>query len=328
MTIEPAPALRVVPAAEAETIRQAGAALRQGLLVGVPTETVYGLAGDATSAQAVARIYAAKGRPNFNPLIVHVGSLAEADRHGSFSPALLKLAERFWPGPLTLVMPVKLESPVAELARAGLPTIALRLPSHPVMRAIITEAGLPLAAPSANRSGHVTATQAAHVAEDLGEALALIVDAGPSALGLESTILGEFDGVVTLLRAGALVREDIEDAVRQKLVVADHRADRPLSPGMLASHYAPSARLRLEAEEPEAGEAYLAFGRLPPNLPASTFCLNLSPQGDMVEAAANLFSHLRSLDARGPQAIAVAPIPHHGLGEAINDRLARAARGR
>ena len=302
--------------------------LRDGGLIGLPTETVYGLAGDATSSQAIARIYAAKARPTFNPLIVHVGSLDEARCHGVFSSAMERLARHFWPGPLTLVMPARADSPVAELARAGLPTIALRVPGHPVARAVLARAGLPLAAPSANRSGHVTATAARHVALDLGGAVRLILDDGAGSIGLESTILAEIEGKIRQLRAGALAREAIAAILGDQVEVAASGVSGPAAPGMLAKHYAPAKPLRLEAAFPRADEAFLGFGPLPPALSSLSHACSLSPTGDLTEAAANLFAFLRMLDGGQGSGIAVAPIPHEGLGEAINDRLARAALGR
>ena len=310
-------------------IEQAALALRAGHLIGLPTETVYGLAADATSPQAIAKIYAAKGRPHFNPLIVHVDNLEDAARHGVFSSPMMQLATRFWPGPLTLVVPVRPDSPVAELARAGLSTIALRVPAHPVARAVIKAAGVPLAAPSANRSGHVTATTAAHVLEDIGEAVALILDAGSCQLGLESTILGEDKERIFLLRSGSLERAAIESVIGRPLFMATATKGEVLAPGMLIKHYAPASALRLEAIEAEPGEAVLDFGPTAmAGIDSARLALNLSAKGDMVEAAANLFSHLRHLDGIKAKSIAVAPIPMLGLGEAINDRLARAAAGR
>jgi L-threonylcarbamoyladenylate synthase len=298
-------------------VERAAAVLRAGGLVIFPTETVYGVGCDATNPEAVARLYAAKGRPQFNPLIAHVPDLAAAEREARLHPRARALAERFWPGPLSLVLPRRPESSVAELACAGLATIALRAPSHPVARALIAAFGRPIVAPSANRSGRVSATTATHAAEDLGAAAGAVLDAGASPIGLESTIVSVDDrGSATLLRVGAVTREQIE-AVTGPLAQAGGSIE---APGMLASHYAPRARLRLDAEAPRAGEAYLAFGA---SAPAGG--LTLSVKGDLVEAAANLYAHLRALDATGAQVIAVAPIPAQGLGEAIRDRLARAA---
>jgi L-threonylcarbamoyladenylate synthase len=300
-------------------------ALRRGDLVGLPTETVYGLAADATEGRAVAAIYAAKARPRFNPLIVHVSGSKEAQAHGVFGQDARALAHAFWPGPLTLVVPFRAGSPVADLARAGLGTIALRAPAHPTARAVLAAFGKPLAAPSANRSGHVSATDAEHVAEDLGDAVSVVLDAGPSPIGLESTIVALDGDGAALLRPGAVARADVERALGRRLAGPD-AAGAPRAPGMLERHYAPAAPLRLDATEVRPGEALLAFGRALP--PGVTRRLNLSPTGDLAEAAANLFAHLRALDALRPAAIAVMPIPGPGLGEAIRDRLARAAKGR
>lgn len=299
------------------SIARAADILRAGGLVVFPTETVYGLGCDAANGRAVAKVYAAKGRPRFNPLIVHLRDLEEAHAHAALHPKAAALAERFWPGALSIVAPRRGASPVAELACAGLGTIALRAPSHPMARALLDAFAGPIAAPSANRSGHVSATAPAHVAEDLGGRVDLILDGGASPIGLESTIVGvDADGRATLLRAGAIARADIE-AITGPLAAALAGVE---APGMLESHYAPRARLRLDADAGRAGEAYLAFGA-----PAPAGGLTLSARGDLVEAAANLYAHLRALDAAGAEAIAVAPIPAEGLGEAIRDRLQRAA---
>ncbi len=324
MPDDPSIARTPVPA-DATSIAQAGALLAAGGLVAVPTETVYGLAADATDAAAVARIFAAKGRPRFNPLIVHVASAQAAATHGVFSQTARALAESFWPGPLTLVLRRRVESPIADLVTAGLETLALRVPAHPVMRDVIEAAGRPLAAPSANISGHVSPTRAAHVAESLEDAVDLILDGGPCAVGLESTVIAVDGSNATLLRAGGLARNVIEPVIGP-LNMPDAEGAAPRSPGQLARHYAPRARLRLAADRPAPGEAYLAFGPTVPENDAPA--LNLSETGDMGEAATNLFAHLRALDAEGTERIAVAPIPETGLGEAINDRLRRAALGR
>jgi L-threonylcarbamoyladenylate synthase len=299
-------------------IARAAEILRAGGLVAFPTETVYGLGADATNPTAVARIFEAKGRPRFNPLISHILGLNEAEQHAHLHANARALAERFWPGPLTLVAPRRADSTVAELACAGLATIALRAPSHPMARDLIAAFGKPIVAPSANRSGHVSATTAQHVADDLGDRVALVLDGGPTPIGLESTIVAiANDGRATLLRSGAVARTDIE-SITGPLAAPQHGAVE--SPGMLESHYAPRARLRLDAEAPREGEAYLAFGA-----PAPPHGLTLSATGDLIEAAANLYAHLRTLDAAGATTIAIAPIPSHGLGEAIRDRLTRAA---
>jgi L-threonylcarbamoyladenylate synthase len=304
--------------------------LRAGGLVAFPTETVYGLGADATNAEAVARLYEAKGRPSFNPLIAHVSDAAAARALAHFNAAAERLADAFWPGPLTLVLPRRADCPVADLATAGLDSIAVRVPSHRVARAILAAVGRPLVAPSANRSGHVSPTTAQHVLADLRGRIELIVDGGQTPMGLESTIVACLDTTM-LLRPGALPRTELERVVRlseptQTAGATGHDDPAPLAPGQLASHYAPRARLRLNAKNVEAGEALLAFGPLAAeSVDRAALVLNLSARGDLIEAAANLFSHLRALDAAGTAAIAVMPVPHAGLGEAINDRLARAA---
>lgn len=318
------PATRLLPA-DATAIGEAARCLAAGGLVAFPTETVYGLGADATSGPAIARLYAAKGRPTFNPLIAHVTDIPSARALALFDPAAERLAAAFWPGPLTLVLPKADTCPVAELATAGLDSIAVRLPDHPVARQVVADLGRPVVAPSANRSGHVSPTTAAHVMADLRGRIDLILDGGPATVGVESTIVACL-GEPTLLRPGGLPRAEIERVLGSPLADAPPGAlaeDAPLAPGMLASHYAPRAKLRLDATAVQPGEALLAFGPTPPPRVART--LNLSPSGDLVEAAANLFSHLRALDAAGVTTIAVMPVPHDGLGEAINDRLQRAA---
>jgi L-threonylcarbamoyladenylate synthase len=310
----------------------AARALREGGLVAFPTETVYGLGADATNAAAIARLYQAKGRPAFNPLIAHVGDLEAARRIGRFDAAALRLAEAFWPGPLTLVLPKSADCAVADLATAGLETVAIRIPAHRVARDILRAFGGPVVAPSANLSGHVSPTIAAHVQSDLDGRIDLIVDGGAVAVGVESTIVGIFD-VPMLLRPGGLPRADIERVLGRALAQppedADSDSGQPLAPGMLASHYAPRTRVRLNAIRLEPGEALLAFGLgAISGIDEAAAVLNLSARGDLDEAAANLFGHLRALDAKGAQMIAVMPIPDDGLGEAINDRLRRAAVGR
>ncbi len=314
------------PARRGPGLREAAAALRRGALVGMPTETVYGLAADASSGAAVAAIYAAKGRPRFNPLIVHVPSLAAAQELAVFDAAATALAGAFWPGSLTLVLPRRPEAAIADIATAGLPTVALRLPAHPVTRALLEEAGVPVAAPSANRSGHVSATLAAHVLDDLGDALAVLLDAGPSPLGLESTIVAPGPSGVVLLRPGAVPRQAIAAVLGGPLGgLPAEDAAAPVSPGMLASHYAPSVPLRLGSDAVRPGESLLAFGPdLPPGAAKAVAIENLSPAGDVTEAAIRLFAALRNLDSAGAP-IAAMPIPAEGLGEAINDRLRRAA---
>jgi L-threonylcarbamoyladenylate synthase len=318
---------RIVQASFVATV-EAERILAGGGLVAFPTETVYGLGADATSGTAVARLYAAKGRPKFNPLIAHVFDLAAAERIAEFDAAAERLAAAFWPGPLTLVLKKRASCPVSELATAGLDSIAVRVPSHEVARAILKRLGRPVVAPSANRSGHVSPTTAQHVLDDLGGLVELIVDGGPTPVGVESTIVACLDRPM-LLRPGGLPREQIEAALGAPLEAAPPDSvdpEAPLAPGMMESHYAPRAKLRLRADRVNEGEALLAFGpRLPPGAEHASMVLNLSPGGDLVEAAANLFSDLRTLDRSDVAMIAVMPVPDEGLGEAINDRLARAA---
>ena len=297
-------------------VLRAAAIIQSGGLIAFPTETVYGLGADATNNLAVAKIYEAKGRPQFNPLIAHVGDVEEAFALAAFNADALKLAARFWPGPLTLVLPRRAGCPVSMLASAGLPSLALRVPQHPLALELLRAVSRPIVAPSANPSGKISPTTAAHVRERLGDKVDLILDGGPCAVGLESTIVSLLDDTPRLLRAGGLARGEIEDALGVELLAPSAG---PLhAPGQLESHYAPQARLRLNAVEWEKGEARLGFG-------AMDAPLNLSPRGDVVEAAANLFAMLHTLDAEGAATIAVAPIPMRGLGEAINDRLKRAA---
>ncbi|MBI5131039.1 MAG: threonylcarbamoyl-AMP synthase [Rhodopseudomonas palustris] len=302
--------------------------LRGGGLIGFPTETVYGLGADAANPAAVARLYAAKGRPSFNPLIAHVATLDAARSIARFDAIALKLAEAFWPGPLTLVLPKASGCTVCDLATAGLDSVAVRIPAHPVAQAILRAFGGAVVAPSANRSGHVSPTTAAHVRADLDGRIDLIVDGGPVEVGVESTIVGCLDAP-RLLRPGGVLREAIERVLGFALAepasaLAGNAA--PLAPGMLASHYAPGAQVRLDAEDVDPGEALLAFGPVElPGAERAAAIRNLSAAGDLAEAAANLFGALRDLDASGARAIAVMPIPPHGLGEAINDRLRRAA---
>jgi L-threonylcarbamoyladenylate synthase len=322
---------QILPAGAPATAA-AARTLAEGGLVGFPTETVYGLGADATNPQAVARLYQAKGRPSFNPLIAHVGDLAAARKIAHFDAQAARLAEAFWPGPLTLVLPKAVGCAVADLATAGLDTVAIRIPAHPVAREILRAFGGPVVAPSANLSGHVSPTTAAHVESDLAGRIDLIVDGGPVEVGVESTIVGCFETPM-LLRPGGLPREAIERVLGRALASVPEtmvgEAAAPLAPGMLASHYAPRTPVRLEARNIEPGEALLAFG--PTALAGSETAIavmNLSPRGDLAEAAANLFGYLRSLDTNGAHGIAVMPVPDHGLGEAINDRLRRAAIGR
>jgi L-threonylcarbamoyladenylate synthase len=323
MNAEPGTRLLKADGASTET---AAAALRHGGLVAFATETVYGLGADAGNGEAIARLYAAKGRPAFNPLIAHVADLDAARRIAEFTADAEKLAKAFWPGPLTLVLPKRPGGAVADLALAGLDTVAVRVPAHPVALALLKAFGGPVVAPSANRSGHVSPTDAAHVMADLRGSIDLVIDGGPCEVGVESTIVS-LVGEPTLLRPGGLSRDDIERVLGRPLAApatpnTTSQATEIIAPGMLASHYAPRARLRLGAKAPRDGEALLAFGPAP-DFSGTTF--NLSPRGDLIEAAANLFSHLRALDNSGARSIAVMSVPHEGLGEAINDRLRRAA---
>jgi L-threonylcarbamoyladenylate synthase len=324
-----APLTTRVSRADAAAVGDAVHCLKAGGLVAFPTETVYGLGADATNSRAIARIYDAKGRPRFNPLIAHVTNAAAAIAMARFNADAATLADAFWPGPLTLVLPKSTDCPVAELATAGLDSIAVRVPRHDVAQKILAAFGKPIVAPSANRSGHVSPTTAGHVLADLRGRIELIVDGGATPVGVESTIVACLDEP-TLLRPGGVPREAIEKALNRPLATAPVESstedEAPLAPGMSASHYAPHTPLRLEAQRVEPGEALLAFG--PAHVEGAAdakITLNLSPSGDLIEAAANLFSYLRALDGANAQAIAVMPIPHEGLGEAINDRLARAA---
>jgi L-threonylcarbamoyladenylate synthase len=311
----------VAPATK-ESIDRAAEALARGEIVAFPTETVYGLGANALDASAVAKVFAAKDRPRFNPLIVHVLGLDEAEAYAVVNDTARKLFRSFWPGPLSLVLPRKRGCAIADLVSAGLDSIALRAPSDPIACDFLKAAKLPIAAPSANRSGHISPTTAAHVEAELGDLPALILDGGPCTLGLESTVLGIDSDKVTLLRLGALAREEIETVLGRPLATAD-ASGQVTSPGQFPVHYAPNTPLRLDALTPHKGEAFLAFGPYAPLYAGPS--INLSPRGDLNEAAANFFASLRRLDAAGADAIAVMPIPNQGLGEAINDRLQRAA---
>ncbi len=288
-------------------IAKAARLIDKGLPVAVPTETVYGLAADATSGAAVARVYEAKGRPGFNPLIVHVRDLAQAERIARLDDAARALAERHWPGPLTLVLPLREDAGIASLVTAGLPTVAIRAPAHPAMRAVIEAAGRPLAAPSANASGRISPTRAEHVLASLGGRIPLILDGGPTKHGLESTIVAVSEGGLRLLRPGPI-----------DLGLETDSSGKIEAPGQLASHYAPTKPLRLEAESARQDEWLIGFGAVKGDA-------SLSSSGDLVEAAAALFDCLHEAEASAKPAIAIAPIPNHGLGAAINDRLRRAA---
>jgi L-threonylcarbamoyladenylate synthase len=296
----------------------AAEALAAGGLVILPTETVYGLAAAAADPAAVARLYEAKGRPRFNPLIAHVTDLAMASRVARLDDRARRLAEAFWPGPLTLVAPIVGSDLVCDLARAGLDTVAVRAPAHPLARAVIAAFGLPIVAPSANKSGRPSPTTFADAVAETGAAAEIALDGGACAIGLESTVVSLLDGPPRLLRPGAVTRAEIEALVGP---LAEAEADAARSPGRLARHYAPAAPMRLDVEAPAPGEAFLAFGAAPDG----PMIFNLSPAGDLREAAARLFSALRAADALEPTAIAVAPIPEAGLGEAVHDRLRRAA---
>jgi L-threonylcarbamoyladenylate synthase len=297
-------------------IEQAARLIREGLPVAVPTETVYGLAADATNAEAAARIYAAKGRPSFNPLIVHVGDLAQAERIGVFGEAARAVAQAYWPGAVTLVVPLREGSGLASAVTAGLETVALRCPSHEVMQALLAAAGRPLAAPSANASGGVSPTSAGHVLKTLGGRIPLIIDGGNTPLGLESTIVRVEGDALTLLRPGPVAFDDIAAVARLRGETAF--SGRIEAPGQLESHYAPAKPLRLNAEQAEPGEWLIGFGSIAGDD-------TLSASADLAEAASKLFEALHRADAQGRPRIAVAPIPERGIGVAINDRLRRAA---
>jgi L-threonylcarbamoyladenylate synthase len=305
----------VVPADDA-AITAAAQLLHAGEIVAIPTETVYGLAADAQNAEAVAHIYAAKGRPDFNPLIVHVRDRKAAEKLGLFNATAQALAEAFWPGPLTLVLPLKQGAPVARAVTAGLPTIAIRCPNHPVMQALLLKSDLSLAAPSANRSGAISPTRADHVLKGLGGAVPMILDGGPCSAGLESTIVAVRDDGWQILRPGPVTSIEIEQTLGYPplfLPTASIEA-----PGQMASHYAPSKPVRLNVTVSEKGEYLIGFGAIAGDD-------NLSATGDLAQAAAHLFEALHNADASLARAIAVAPIPHEGIGIAINDRLSRAA---
>lgn len=299
--------------------------LGRGRPIALPTETVYGLAADATRADAIASIYEVKGRPRFNPLISHVSDMEMAARHGLFDPVSRRLAEAFWPGPLTLVVTRAPGGDVHALATAGLDTLGLRMPAG-FAREVIAAYGKPLAAPSANTSGRISPTTAAHVADDLGSAIDLILDAGPAGIGLESTIVKVENGRLRLLRPGGLEAADIEAVAGQRLLRQDSAGATLEAPGMLASHYAPGAAVRLDATDVRPGEALIRFGgvRLAGEEDA-LIVLDLSPSGNLREAAAHLFSYMKQADATGARTIAFSAIPSEGLGEAIRDRLERAA---
>lgn len=312
----------ILPAGDEASRTRALDLLGEGGLVALPTETVYGLAADSTNGSAVARIFEAKGRPSFNPLIAHVADRAMGEAHARFDDVAAALAERFWPGPLTLVLPARPGSAIHPLVRAGLDTLGLRMPRG-VMGEIARDFGRPLAAPSANRSGRVSPTSADHVRDGLAGRVELVLDAGPCGLGLESTILKVADGAVALLRPGSLTAEEIETFLGRRLETAGEGIQ---APGQMASHYAPAGRVRLQATHVDPGEHLVAFGPAPlRGAEQAASILNLSEAGDLREAAARLFEFLNRLDSPLVERIAVAPIPDEGLGRAINDRLRRAA---
>lgn len=314
----------VEPATQA-SIETAAKILADGGVAAFPTETVYGLGADATKVDAVLRVYEMKGRPRFNPLIAHVADIETAEAHGEFNNMARKLSRAFWPGPLTMVLKKRVDSNICDLVSAGLETIALRVPANEIASRLLLAAGCPVAAPSANKAGHVSPTTAAHVRADLGEGPDIILDGGDTALGLESTVVDLSGTKPVLLRPGGIPRKEIENALGVKLADAAP-SDQPASPGQLASHYAPRTKLRLDAMSLTPGEALLAFGPNPLKSEKSeNSMVNLSPIGDIREAATRLFAALRELDTSGYEAIAVMPIPDEGLGEAINDRLRRAA---
>jgi L-threonylcarbamoyladenylate synthase len=306
-----------------EEIKAAAQLLRQGKLVAFPTETVYGLGGDATNDRPVAAIYAAKGRPKFSPLITHVGDFTGAVELGVFNEDARRLAQAFWPGPISLVVPRTEGCRVSMLASAGLSSIALRVPAHPVAQKLLRETGLPIVAPSANPSGGISPTLASHVRAGLGNRVAMVLDGGPCRVGIESTIIKCMGGEPVLLRPGAVKKSEIEEVLKKTLLLETMKAGRPDAPGQLEQHYAPKAKVILDVIWPRFDVGLLAFGPNVPQHPGPV--LNLSKAGDLEEAAANLFRMMHELDGAGIQTIAVMPIPHEGLGEAINDRLARAA---
>lgn len=322
----PPPAPAAVAASSA--VERAGALIRAGRLVAFPTETVYGLGGDATSDAATAAIFAAKGRPHFNPLIVHVADLAAAQALVILDARAVRLAARFWPGPLTLVLPRRADCPASLLCSAGLDSLAVRVPAHPLALALLGSAGRPIAAPSANRAGRVSPTTPAHVLDELADRVDMILDGGACAVGVESTVLDLTGPQALLLRPGGLAREAIEAeigpvALPSPVPTAEEDDAPRLSPGLLSSHYAPAIPVRLNAREPRSGEAFLGFGAPGPGIRAPD--LQLSVGGDTTEAATHLFASLRALDRPPFTGIAVMPIPESGLGAAINDRLRRAA---
>ena len=325
-----------IKAANSQSIKEAAMLLHAGGLVAMPTETVYGLAANAMDGKAVAKIFEAKGRPSFNPLIVHVADVREAEELVDMDDRALAAANAFWPGPLTLILPRRDDCEVSELVSAGLPTLAVRVPRHKVTQDLIKVSGVPLAAPSANRSGSLSPTAPIHVADSLGENVDLILAAGPSEVGLESTVLDLSGERAVILRPGAVTAEELSDVLEQDVLIETGDTDKPKSPGMVLKHYAPETPVRLNAVDLEDDEALLAFGSIKfmglksggaaKDLP-DTRVRNLSERGDLHEAAANLFAYLKELDQDEHQGIAVMSIPNRGLGIAMNDRLRRAAQG-
>lgn len=304
-----------------EVINKASEKLRQGDIISFPTETVYGLGADATNSKAVAKIFSAKNRPTFNPLIVHLSSPQVAKNYVELSPLAKNLANNFWPGPFTMVLPLKENSKLSELVTAGLNTVAIRVPAHPVAHKLLKKFGGPIAAPSANKSGKISPTTAQHVDQEFDDELEMIIDGGPCDNGLESTIIKVDNDKLIILRPGNITKEDILEKIKISIVTEDAPTDNPIAPGQLKSHYAPKAKMRLNVIEPDFGEAYLAFG----GTNQVENMLNLSESGNLEEAASNLFSMMRSLDQLNLKTISVAPIPKIGIGIAINDRLDRAA---
>lgn len=322
-----------------ENIKSAANILHAGDVFGLPTETVYGLGGDATNPIAIAKIFATKNRPQFNPLISHVSGIEMARQFGVFDETATRLANAFWPGALTIVVPRTENCAVCDLACAGLETIALRAPNHEVAQKIIAEFGGPIAAPSANISGNVSPTSAQHVLSEFGENITFVIDGGNCQIGLESTVVAVMGGQITLLRHGAISIAELENAAGTKVLIANlHDENTPKSPGMLLRHYAPKAKLILNAHSAEEGEIFIAFGA-PPYPPLFTGAgdraqrggggnfpiIQLSENANLTEAAGNLYAAIREADSNNPKAIKVAPIPNRGIGIAINDRLARAA---
>lgn len=305
----------------AEAIIMASDILKKGEVVSFPTETVYGLGADATNSDAVAKIFSAKNRPSFNPLIIHLPNTQMVEKYVELSQLAKDLSNIFWPGPFTMVLPLKKNSGISTLITAGLETVAIRVPSHPVAHTLLNEFNGPIAAPSANKSGQISPTTAQHVDQEFGDELELIIDGGPCDNGLESTIVKVVYDQLTILRPGNVTVEEIQEKIEVKIVTDTQPTDNPIAPGQLKSHYAPNANVRLNVINPEMNEAYLAFG----DTNQVENMLNLSPSGDLEEAASNLFSMMRSLDQLNLKTISVAPIPKSGVGVAINDRLERAA---